>query len=96
MKIFVKVLVKRLVPGLVGEVKACAIADRSIQDNLLFLRNTTERVNRIPGKSEIMVHLDQSKAFNRFDHQYLAVVLTAAGFGPTFREWITALYSNIG
>ena len=42
-----------------------------------------------------LVNLDQSKAFDRVDHQYLAAVLNAVGFGPVFRGWIAAMYSNI-
>lgn len=39
--------------------------------------------------------MDQSKAFDRIDHRFLAAVLGAARLGPTFRSRIAALYSDI-
>lgn len=61
---------------LVGEAQTCAIPGRTIQDNLYLIRNTFERVSKIPGKGRAMVNLDQCKAYDRVDHRYL---------GPTFR-----------
>lgn len=42
-----------------------------------------------------LVNLYQSKAVDRVDHRYLAVVLWAVGLDPTFRSWINTLYSGI-
>ncbi|XP_036359418.1 secreted RxLR effector protein 78-like [Octopus sinensis] len=39
--------------------------------------------------------MDQCKAFDRVDHQYLGAVLEAAGLGLDFRRWISAKYSGI-
>lgn len=49
----------------------------------------------ICGKGEALVHLDQSKAFDRVDYRYLMSVLVAVGLGPTFLNWIITLYSKI-
>ena len=41
-----------------------------------------------------LISLDQSKAFDRVDHRFLASVLETAGFKPEFRRWITMMYHN--
>lgn len=46
-------------------------------------------------KGAALINLDQSKAFDRVDHQYQAAVLTTAVFGSVFRGWIAVIYSDI-
>ena len=41
-----------------------------------------------------LISLDQSKAFDRVDHRFLATVLETAGFKPEFRRWISMMYHN--
>ena len=41
-----------------------------------------------------LINLDQSKAFDRVDHRFLASVLETAGFKPEFRRWISMMYHN--
>ena len=41
------------------------------------------------------INLDQSKAFDRVDHQFLAAVLETTGFEPEFRKWISILISIV-
>ncbi|XP_029640422.1 hybrid signal transduction histidine kinase E-like [Octopus sinensis] len=45
--------------------------------------------------SGVLINLDQSKAFDCVDNQYLEAVLAAASFCPVFRDWITAIYCDI-
>jgi hypothetical protein len=59
------------------------------------MRYIVERVGNKPGFGGALINLDQSKAFDRVDHRYLAAVLKAAGFGPVFRGWIASMYSGI-
>ncbi len=97
-KILAKVLANRLalvVEKLVGEAQTCAIPGRSIHDNLHLVRYIIERVSNKPGFGRAMINVDQSKAFDRVDHRYLAAVLRAAGLGPVFRGWIASMYSGI-
>ncbi len=41
-----------------------------------------------------LISLDQSKAFDRVDHRFLATVLETAGFKPEFNRWISMMYHN--
>ena len=36
-----------------------------------------------------LINLDQSKAFDKVDHRFLATVMKTAGFKPEFRKWIS-------
>ena len=55
---------------------------RSIQDNLHLARKI---LKGIKGEAAL-INLDQSKAFDRVDHQFMAAVLETAGFDPEFRK----------
>lgn len=84
----------RVLGGLVEEEQICAIPSRSVHDNLYLIGNPLGRVGKISGNGEALV-VDQSKAVDRVDHTYLAVILEAADLGPDFCRWITTLYSEI-
>lgn len=97
-KILSKLLAKRLariVQGLVWEAQSCDISGRFIHDNLHLIRYSIERVGQTSDKGGVLVHLDQSKTFDRLNHEYLVVVLEVTCLGPNFRNWITAMYSGI-
>lgn len=42
-----------------------------------------------------MVHVEQNKAFDRFEHLYFGAVLEAANLGPSCRGWIKSIYGSI-
>ena len=65
---------------------------RSIQDNLHLIREVLEGIE--DGTEAALISLDQSKAFDRVDHRFLATVLETAGFKPEFRRWISMMYHN--
>ena len=46
------------------------------------------------GTEAALINLDQSKAFDRVDHRFLACVLETVGFQPEFRRWISMMYHN--
>ena len=65
---------------------------RSIQDNLHLIREVLEGIEE--DTEAALISLDQSKAFDRVDHRFLASVLETAGFQPEFCRWISMKYHN--
>lgn len=42
-----------------------------------------------------MIHFAQSEACDKVDDLYLAVAHDVSGFGPVFKRWTAAMYSDI-
>ena len=95
LKILVRVLANRLqlvISDLIGPEQTFDVKGRSIQDNLLLICEVLEGIE--DGTEDALIRLDQSKAFDRVDHQFLAFVLETAGFQTEFRRWISMMYHN--
>lgn len=43
----------------------------------------------------ILVTLDQEKAFDRINHNFLMRTLSKFGFGPMFCRWVGIFYTNV-
>ena len=86
LKILARVLANRLqfvISDLIGPEQTFAVKGRSIQNTLLLIREVLE----IEDCTEAaLIILDQSKAFDRVDHRFLASVLETAGSQPEFRR----------
>ncbi|KAI8521374.1 hypothetical protein Bbelb_011280 [Branchiostoma belcheri] len=96
-KILSKALANRLksvAQEVVHSNQSCGIPGRSIEDSVTLLRDITEYVNskNLPC---VFLALDQEKAFDRVDHEYMGRVLNRLGFGPSFQRWIQVLYTNV-
>ena len=63
---------------------------RLIQDNLHLIREVLEEIE--DGTEPALINIDQSKAFDRVNHRFLASVLETAGFKLEFRKWISLMY----
>ena len=90
-----RVLANRLhlvISDLISPEQTYAVKGRSIQDNLYLIREVLEGIE--DDKEAVLISLDQSKAFDRVDHQFLATVLDTAGFQPEFRRWNSMMYHN--
>ena len=90
-----RVLANRLqlvISDLIGPEQTFAVKGRSIQDNLHLIRAVLEGIEDDTEAS--LISLDQSKAFDRVDHRFLATVLETAGFKPEFRRGISMMYHN--
>ena len=95
LKILARVLANRLqlvISDLIGPEQTYAVKGRSIQDNLHLIREVLEGIK--DDTKAALISLDQSKAFDRVDHRFLASVLETAGFQPEFRRWISIMYHN--
>jgi exonuclease III len=96
-KILSKVLVNRLkhvAHSIIGKEQSCGLINRSVFDNLHFLRNVFDycKERKIPC---IALCFDQAKAFDSIDHSYLFFILKTLGFGPSFINWVRLLYNDI-
>ena len=95
LKILARVLANRLqlvISDLVGPEQNYAVKGRSIRDNLHLVRQILEGIK--DDTKAALINLDQSKAFDRVDHRFLAAILETAGFKPEFRKLISILYHN--
>ena len=95
LKILARVLANHLqlvISDLIGPEVTFAVKGLSIQDNLHLIREVLEGIKE--NTEAALISLDQSKAFDRVDHRFLATVLETAGFEPEFRRWISMMYHN--
>ena len=83
---------QRVISDLIGPEQTFAVKGRSIQDNLHLIREVLEGIE--DDTEAALISLDQSKAFDRVDHRFLATVLETAGFQTEFRRWISMMYHN--
>ena len=69
------------------------VPGRTIMDNIFLIRDVLNVCNDYDLDLGV-VSLDQQKAFDRLDHNYLFSVLEAFGFGEGFRSWLGLLYTG--
>ena len=84
-KILARVLANRLqlvISDLIGLEQNYTVKRRSIWDNLHVVPQILEGIE--DDTEAALINLDQSKAFDRVDHRFLATVLETAGFEPSF------------
>lgn len=96
-KIITKVLAKRLgtvLPSIIHEDQTCGIKDRNIETNIHMIRDIIEYCNT-ENKPLALIALDQEKAFDRVEWQFMHKVIEKFNFGDNFKKWIKILYNNI-
>lgn len=81
-----------MLPSIIHTSQTCAVKGRVIQENLIadtiFYANTTNF-------SLGFVGVDQEKAFDRMEWNYLDRCLQRYNFGNTMRRWTKIIYTNI-
>ena len=85
---------RRVMPSIVHSDQTCSVTGRSIFSNLHLIRDTLDMINKTD-ESGILVTLDQMKAFDRVDHEFLMRTLAKFGFGPSFCRWVSIFYSDV-
>lgn len=95
-KILATVMALRLrptLPSIIDEDQTCGIPERTIFDNILRVRDLAKMASD-RSTNLILIGLDQEKAFDRVDRQFLLKILEHLNFGPSFCNWITTLYAG--
>jgi hypothetical protein len=96
-KIISKALANRLrdvMDQVVHVDQSYCVPGRSIRDNIVLIRDYLDISNSLDLQLGF-ISLDQEKAFDRVEHQYLWKVLEAFGFSPGFIAMIRVLYSGV-
>lgn len=95
-KLLAKVLTNRLkqaMPFIIGDEQTCGVPGRKIHDNLTLLRDSIDYINW-NNKEAAVLCIDQEKAFDRINWNYMFTMLEKLGIPPKFIQWVKLLYSN--
>ena len=94
-KILTKLLSMRLVPVLpkIIHKSQTSVFGRAIGDNVNLVRDLIDLANKNDEEAALLF-LDQEKAFDRVNHDFLFRVLQQFGLGNFFIHWVKLLYSN--
>ena len=95
LKILTKTLSNRLRPVLPSIIhqSQTAVDGRKIDHTIHLLRDLIDLSNRDDSEGAL-IFLDQEKAFDRVEHEFLYRTMAAFGFGDSFMDWIRIIYSN--
>ena len=96
-KILTKILSKRLknsINYLINPYQSSGVKEREILDNVLNIKNI---INYVKDKNmpTAIISLDNEKAFDRIEINYLIKVLQKYDFPETFLKWIEIIYKDI-
>ena len=94
-KIITKVLAERLkfvLPSIIHFTQT-AVYGRKIDQNIHMVRDLIDMANN-DNDTAAFIFLDQEKAFDRVDHDFLYKTMAAFGIGENFIKWVTTIYSN--
>ena len=70
-----------------------AVDGRKIDNTAHMLRDLIQLAN-IEDLPSAFIFLDQEKAFDRVNHDFLYKTMRAFGIGPAFIRWVRQIYSN--
>ena len=94
-KIITKALANRLkyiLPSII-HVTQTAIYGRKIEQTIHMIRDLIELANQ-EDQQAAFIFLDQEKAFDRVNHDFLYKTMEAFGIGQEFIHWVKTIYSN--
>lgn len=85
---------RKVIDSIVHPNQTCAVPGRSITNNLHLVRDLIDYCKERK-LNACLLTLDQAKAFDRVDHNYLFSVLKTFGFGPEVIRWVQLLYNQV-
>ena len=94
-KILTKILANRLkfvLPSIIHKSQT-AVYGRKIDQTVHLIRDLIQLANDEDDQAAF-IFLDQEKAFDRVNHNFLYKTMSAFGFGDGFIGWVKKLYSN--
>ena len=97
-KLMAKVITERLkgvMAALVSSDQTCGVPGRSALWNLQLVRDAIAWAED-RAVALMLVALDQQKAFDRVQHEFLFCVLRHMGFGGKFLSWVEMFYTGVG
>ena len=95
LKILTKTLNNRLRPILpsIIHISQTAVEGRRIDYTVHMIRDLVDLINKDDSEAAL-IFLDQEKAFDRVEHDFLFKTMAAFGFGSNFIDWIRVVYAN--
>jgi hypothetical protein len=96
-KIISRVLVgriRKILEHIVNKNQTSAVPGRSVINNMTTIRDVMA-FYRETNRGLYVLTVDQAKAFDRVEHNFLHAVLDKFGFGTQFKAWIKILYKNV-
>lgn len=86
--------VKKVLEYIINPDQTCAVPGRTIFNNLHLMRNIIDYCEQ---KQLLLafISLDQEKAFDRANYDFLFQTLSAFNFGPSLIHWIKTLYTEV-
>ena len=94
-KILTKALANRLkyiLPSII-HVSQTAVFGRKIDQTIHTIRDLIDIANK-EDEQAAFIFLDQEKAFDRVNHDFLYKTMRAFGIGEGFIQWVSKIYSN--
>ena len=95
-KILTKILangIKTILPEIISEEQTCSIPTRTIFNNIFLIRDAI-KINKEKNTTFYILQIDQEKAFDKIDHNFLKETLQQLGFSELFLQFIKILYKN--
>ena len=84
---------KKVMASIVHQDQTCGVLGCSIFSNLHLVRDALDFIDKTNDPA-ILLTLDQEKAFDRVDHEFMLRVLHKFGFGPSFCHWVEIFYAH--
>lgn len=81
----------KVLDSIVDPDQTCSVPGRSISSNIITLRDTLDYIEQTD-ETGILISLDQEKAFDRVNRDFLMDLLKHFGFGPDFCRWVRTFY----